>query len=53
MLPRFWWRNLKEDERLLYMRSFEDIIKMYVKDMKWEVVERILLVSVGTSSYLF
>ena len=30
----FWWRNLKEQDRLLYKCSLEDIIKMYVKDIK-------------------
>jgi hypothetical protein len=34
MRPRFWWRNLKEEDRLLYMCSLEDVIKMYVKDTK-------------------
>jgi hypothetical protein len=35
------------------MCSLESIIKMYAKDIKWDVVERILLVSVGTSACLF
>jgi len=34
MGPLFWWRNLKKQDRLLYICSLEDIIKIYVKDIK-------------------
>jgi hypothetical protein len=53
MRPRFWRRFLKEQDSWLSMSSLEDSIKMYVKGIKLDVVEIILLVSVGTSACMF